>query len=132
MFNRQGTRLLSMEYQQPPLVLDVPSMDQMGSETGSVRFATPGFSRSLLTLRNKCFAGQDDELVVAPDEQDHCLHVWSLPDIQGRNQTVNQSLSILRGHKKVVACVRYDPCNDVLASAGVEKTIKLWTSNAHQ
>ena len=93
MFNRQGTRLLSMEYQQPPLVLDVPSGLQMGSETGKVRFTAQGFSRSLLTLRNKCFAGQDDELVVAPDEQDHCLHVWSLPEIQGRNQTVSQSLT---------------------------------------
>ena len=132
MFNRQGTRLLSMEYQQPPLVLDVPSMDQMSGETGTVRFTAQEFSGSKFPLRSMCFAGQDDAMVVAPDEQDHGLYIWSLPDSKGSNQAVNESFNILRGHTALVACVRYDPCNDVLASAGAEKVIKLWSPVAQK
>ena len=72
-----------------------------------------------------CFAGEYDELVVAASE-DHSLHVWSLPESQGRDVTINQSLIALLGHTNKVYTVRYDHNNDVLASAGYEKIIKLW------
>ena len=72
-----------------------------------------------------CFAGQDDELVVAASE-DHSLHVWSLPDSQGRDTTINQSIFALRGHTEEVYSIRYDHNNDVLASAGADKITKLW------
>ena len=75
-----------------------------------------------------CFAGQDDELVVAASK-DHSLHVWSLPESQGRDVTVNQSAIALRGHTDVLT-VRYDHNNDVLASGGYEEIIKLWSAIA--
>ena len=73
-----------------------------------------------------CFAGEYDELVVATSE-DHSLHVWSLPDSEGRDVTVEQSAIALRGHTAGVSDVRYDHNNDVLASAGREKIIKIWS-----
>ena len=97
----------------------------MGGAVGKVRLSSQGFSLPGVGLNALCFAGQDHELVVAASE-DHSLHVWSLPDSQGRDTTVNQSLIALRGHTNKVYTVRYDHNNDVLASAGYEKIIKLW------
>ena len=74
-----------------------------------------------------CFAGRDDELVVAASE-DHSLHVWLLRDSQVRDVAVNQSLIALRGHTAPVYIVRYDHNNDVVASAGTEKIVKLWSA----
>lgn len=75
-FNRQGTRLLSMETKQPPVVWDVPQEDKMGGIVGKVRLTTSGFSPPDVGRNTMCFAGKDDELVVAALE-DHNLHVGS-------------------------------------------------------
>ena len=124
-FNRRVNRLLYGKAKQPPIVFDVPSEEQMGC-VGKVRLTSPGFSLPGVGFNTMCFAGQDHELVVAASE-DHSLHVWSLPDSQGRDTTVNQSLIALRGHTTSVFSVRYDHNNDVLASSGLEKIIKLWS-----
>ena len=72
-----------------------------------------------------CFAGKDSDLVVSASTG-HMLFVWSL----GHEISVKQSLLALLGHTQTVLVVQYDPCNDVLGSAGQEKIIKLWTSVA--
>ena len=123
-FNRRGTQLLYGIDKQPPIVFDVPSEEQMGG--GKMRLSSEGFSLPDFGWNTMCFAGKDDELVVAASE-DQSLHVWSLLDSQGRDITINQSLIALRGHKGPVYCVRYDHNNDVLASAGDEKIIKMWS-----
>ena len=128
-FNRQGTRLLYGKVNQPPAIFDVTSEEQKDGATGKVRLSSPGFSLSYVGWNTLCFAGKDDELVAAASE-DHSLHVWSLPDSQGRDVTINQSLVALRGHTAPVYTVRYVLNNDVLASAGAEKIIKLWNSIA--
>ena len=123
MFNRRGTRLLYGLSKQPPVVFDVPLEEQMDGATGKVRLISPQFSLPDAGINTLCFAGKEDELVVAASE-DHSLHVWSLPDSQGRDITVDQSLIALRGHTARVYTVRYDHNNDILASAGYEKIIK--------
>ena len=124
-FNRRGTRLLYGIGKQPLVVFDVPTEEQMGGAPGKVRLTSQGFSLPDIGWNTLCFAGEDDELVVAASK-DHSLHVWSLPDSQGRDVTINQSLIALRGHKGPVFSIRYDHNNDVLASGGREKIIKLW------
>ena len=125
-FNRRGTRLLYGVTKQPPVVFDVPSEEQKDGATGKVRLSSQGFSLPGGGSNTICFAGKDDELVVAASK-DHSLHVWSLPDSQGRDMTINQSLIALRGNNDEVYSVRYDHNNDVLASAGAKKIIKLWS-----
>ena len=125
-FNRQGTRLLYGKVKQPPIVFDVPSEEQKDGATGKVRLSSSGFSLPDFGWNTLCFAGEDDELVVAASK-DHSLHVWSLPDSQGRDTTINQSIFALRGHTEEVYSIRYDHNNDVLASGGREKIIKLWS-----
>ena len=128
-FNRRGTRLLYGVSKQPPVVFDVPSEEQMGGAPGTVGLSSQGFYLPDFGFNTMCFAGQEDELVVAASE-DHSLHVWSLPDSQGRDTTINQSAIALRGHTAPVLTVRYDHNNDVLASASAQKIIKLWSSVA--
>ena len=99
----------------------------MSGAPGKMRLSSQGFSLPAAGWNTICFAGRDDELVVAASE-DHSLHIWSLLDNQGRDTTINQSLTALRGHTARVYTVRYDHNNDVLASAGAEKVIKLWSA----
>ena len=124
-FNRQGTRLLYGLSEQPPVVFDVPLEEQMDGATGKVRLSSHGFSLPDAGINTLCFAGKEDEVVAAASE-DNSLHVWSLPESQGRDMTINQSIFALRGHTGDVYTVCYDHNNDVLASGGREKTIKLW------
>ena len=113
-------------------VVDIPSLTSGGAAAGgqvrlaSPRYSIPGFGRNKF-----CFAGRDDELVVSIST-DNNLHVWSLPEGEGYDISVNKSLLKLRGHTQPVYAVQYDHCNDVLASAGQENVIKLWTPVAQQ
>ena len=85
-------------------------------------FKVPGNGRNTC-----CFAGENDELVVSASK-DNSLYLWSLPDERvDDDQVVNESVATLRGHSGGVYCIRYHHLNSVLASAGSEKVIKLWT-----
>ena len=95
---------------------------------GKVQFSAPGYGVSDCGRNINCFAGKDDELVVAASA-DHGLYIWSLPSDQkvAGDQINNQPLVVLQGHKDSIFSVRFNQRSDTLASAGVERTIKLWT-----
>ena len=82
-FNRRGTRLLYGLSTQPLVVFFWcsirPSEEQMDGAVGKVRLTSQGFSLPSDGWNTMCFAGKDDELVVAAS-QDRSLHVWSLLD----------------------------------------------------
>ncbi len=131
MFNRQVTRLLGRRIEDPcVLVTDVPvSSSGAGGGAaagGRVRLSAQGFSPPTASRYTYCFAGRDDDLVVSVSG-DNNLYIWLLPESQGNDISVKESLLTLHGHTDLVLAVRYDPCNDALASAVVEKIIKLWT-----
>ena len=111
------------------VVFDVSSGEQLDGAPRKVRLSSQGFSLPDAGRNMFCFAGKDDEQVAAAS-MDNSLHVWSLPDSQGRDITVDQSLIALRGHTARVYTVRYDHNNDILASAGADQTIKLWSTVA--
>ena len=121
-FNRNGTRLHCGEVKRSPVVYDVSTEQQTN---GKVRFSAKGYSISDKGRNLHCFAGQDDELVVSASN-DHNLYVWSLPRELGREQVVNQSVAVLRGHENNVLAVRYNSRTSTLASADFGGTIRLW------
>ena len=128
MFNRQGTRLLGGKINDPFVVVtDVPTFTGGAAAvaTGHINPSAQGFFVPTIGRNTLCFAGRDDDMVVSASG-DNKLYIWSLPDSQGNEISANQSLLELRGHTGSVYAVRFDPCNDVLASAGDEKIIKLW------
>ena len=112
-----------------PFVYNVPI--GRGAVNGKVQFTAPGYNVPGNGKDIHCFAGQDDELVVAASA-DHGLYIWSLPNDQMVRQIVDQPLVVLRGHKDKIFTVRFNNRSDTLASAGVERIIKLWTPIAQQ
>ena len=75
-----------------------------------------------------CFAGRDDELVVSSESADYNLSIWSLPaDRQVADLMVDEPLVVLKGHTGPISSVCYNHWSDMLASAGNEGIIKLWT-----
>ena len=118
-----------------PVVYNVPTDGQNipGAKRGKTQFTAQGCFTSNFGRNPSCFAGQEDELVVAASA-DHGLFIWSLPtdqQLEG-DQIVDQSLVALRGHKDNIYSVRYNRQSDTLASAGAEKVIKLWTPIAQR
>ena len=128
-FNRQGTRFLCREDSQLPTVYQVPTSQQMtGGVNRKMQFSAPDYASPQVGRNLNCFAGKDDELVVAASA-DHGLFVWSLPTDQkvAGDQVIDQPLVVLRGHKDDIYAVGYNRQRDTLASAGQEGVIKLWT-----
>ena len=116
---------------EPLSVVDVSSLTGGGDcgdcAVGIVRNSSQGYSVPEFGINKFCFAGKYDDLIVSASPGNN-LYVWALPDSHQENDiSVTQSLLELRGHTDLVLAVRYDPCNNVLASAGVDETIKLWT-----
>ena len=78
-----------------------------------------------------CFAGKDDELVVAINKYTHEIVVWSVPDVKGE-WTADPPLFVLPGHEhkdfESIDKIRYSPANCILAScASSDEKIKFWT-----
>ena len=137
-FNQRGTRLLCHEFGHLsfPKVYDVATSQQMASNgvesSRRVEFSAPGYATPYGGRNNFCFAGQDDELVVAASFYTN-LFVWSLPFDQelSEYQVIDQPLVALEGHEDQIYSVRYNRQRDTLASAGEEKVITLWTPIDH-
>ena len=129
--------MLCRESNKLPVIYNVPNGQLMGSSTNGraekVQFSSEGYSTPSAGTSNICFAGKNDELVVAASAN-HNLYVWSLHNDQemAGDQVVDQSAVVLKGHKSKIFSVRYNHNIDTLASAGKEKIIKLWTPIVQQ
>ena len=136
-FDSKGTRLLCREGKSHGLlqvVLNkVPSDKQQPRpvQVETTELQSPGYSVPLMGLSICCFAGEEDELVVAPSSVDHSLHIWSVCDEPNGKRTIDQSLLPLSGHQKALNNLRYSKAISTLASCGGESVIKLWTPNGN-
>ena len=132
--NRQGTRIFGGKNKGPLTIIDIPYFTTAGTAaatTGQFHLSAQGHFVPSFDRNTFCFAGRYDDLV-ASASADYNLYVWPLPEGQGNEITVNQSLLELRGHAALVLAAQYDHCHDVLASAEIDKMIKLWTPLAQQ
>ena len=134
-FNGEGSRLLCSPYSNLPVIYNVPTEQQQqqkpapaDSVTGMVELTAPGYSVAKSEHSSNCFAGDDDELVVA-SSSDHRLFIWSVPDGRG-DRTIDQSLLSLTGHQHEIHAVRYCKSTSTLASGDNAGVIKLWTSSS--
>ena len=123
-FNRQGTRLLCRESLRLPTVYNVPQA--ANNISGKVQFSAPDYVTPTTGRDIHCFAGPEDELVVAASA-DYGLYVWSFPTDHLSDLIVDQSLVVLKGHKDQICSVCYNRQSDTWASAGAGKIIMLWT-----
>ena len=126
-FNALGTRLLCSRIESQLTVYDLPTLlHESFLGTGQTALKDSEFTKEDVGYDSFCFAGLDDELVISGSD-DHNLHIWSLPDANGQDCTVNRSLRILRGHEDSIHCVRSSPDRSSLISCADDGVIKLWT-----
>ena len=129
-FNGRGTRLLCLESNYPPVLYDIAAKRQMEIGHGRMQLVMPEeFNRPLL-MDSACFAGQNDELVVAGSE-DSGIYVWTIPEgpiIPPLTEDGgNEPLVVLRGHRSIVNQVRFNGHFGALASCSNDREIKFWT-----
>ena len=110
-------------------VYDLPTYGHQSpaAGTGKIVLKDSDFDNEGVGYDAFCFAGVEDDLVIAGSEGNQ-LFIWYLPvTIKGQDCTVNQSLSVVAGHKKTVRCVRSNVDKSSLISCGDEGVVKIWT-----
>lgn len=131
-FNGDGSLLLTLRRRQAPALyrLDAPHP--------VARFDHWGYYNSC-TMKSCCFAGHRDEFILSGSD-DFKLYSWKLPKevTSGQRVTssrgvpsctwVRQAHLVLSDHRSIVNQVRFNRASMVLASSGVEKIIKLWST----
>ncbi|XP_018328592.1 DDB1- and CUL4-associated factor 5 isoform X2 [Agrilus planipennis] len=116
-FNGSGSRLLALRRRLPPVLY---ATDR---ESAICQFYHPQYYNSC-TMKTCCFAGQDDEYVLSGSD-DFNLYMWRVPQ---DDSEWGPSHLVLRGHRSIVNQVRYNRHNSLIASSGVEKMVKLWST----
>lgn len=121
-FNSTGTHILALRRRLPPVMYDVTSGHS------AAEFDHPEYYNSC-TMKSCCFAGDRDQYVLSGSD-DFKLYVWKIPDnLSPRKRAlVNKAHFVLRGHRSIVNQVRYNNSYAILASSGVEKIVKIWSS----
>lgn len=121
-FNATGTQILALRRRLPPVLYDVASGHT------AVEFDHPEYYNSC-TMKSCCFAGERDQYVLSGSD-DFKLYIWKIPDNlpSKKRVLVNKAHFVLRGHRSIVNQVRYNNAYGILASSGVEKIVKIWSS----
>ncbi|KAF5292282.1 hypothetical protein FQA39_LY03316 [Lamprigera yunnana] len=116
-FNSTGSRLLALRRRLPPVLYATQS------QSAICQFYHPQYYNSC-TMKTCCFAGDNDEYVLSGSD-DFNLYMWRVPK---DNSEWGMSHLVLRGHRSIVNQVRYNKHNNLIASSGVEKMVKLWST----
>ena len=131
-FDRKGTRLLCTEsfsqlHGYFPVVYSVPNEQQQLDNVGNVQLSANNLKDNLVC----CFAGEDDELVVAASAPTTYnwrttrpnLHIFSVPETEG-DRTIDEPLATLSGHNQSIKSIHYS--TSTLVSCDNGGVIKLW------
>ncbi|XP_037945815.1 DDB1- and CUL4-associated factor 5-like [Teleopsis dalmanni] len=120
-FNYNGTLVLSLSRRLPPILYN------KNSPIPVCTFYSKTYYNSC-TMKSCTFAGTDDELIMSGSD-DFNLYAWRLTDIdvEGVNQWVENPQMVLYGHRSIVNQVRYNREKCLIASSGVDKSIKIWS-----
>jgi len=119
-FNYSGSRLLCLRRKENPIVYELHHQENKGIE-----LADEGYINSC-TMKSCTFAGSGDEFAISGSD-DYNIYVWKMPS--DNFDTTVQAHMILKGHRSIVNHIRYNPLTCCLASSGVEKVIKFWSSS---
>jgi len=117
-FNNKGTKIIGLRRRLPPVLFDIENPVHV------CEFDHPQYYNSC-TMKSCCFGGPDDNFVFSGSD-DFNLYVWKVPEDE-QTYWVDRAHVVLKGHRSIVNQVRYNPHNQLVASSGVEKVIKLWS-----
>lgn len=120
-FNSTGTHVLALRRRLPPVLYAVQSPEPVAE------FYHQDYYNSC-TMKSCSFAGQNDEYVLSGSD-DFNIYAWKIPDGGGGSElAVEPPHLILYGHRSIVNQVRYNRHYCTIASSGVEKIIKVWST----
>lgn len=129
-FNKKGSRLLCRPEADVPTIYNISPEQQERHQTNHrvtnrVLLTATDYSTAKNGRSNVCFAGAEDELVVASSSTNN-LFVWTVSDTR-IDGIIDNPLLILSGHQRPIHQVRY--CKSLLTLASADKggLIKLWT-----
>ncbi|XP_039249234.2 DDB1- and CUL4-associated factor 5-like [Styela clava] len=120
-FNKTGNQLLCLRRRQCLALYNI-------SDSKSIaEFDCDGYS-NYCTMKSCCFAGDKDQYIVSGSD-DFGVYMWKLPgEYEGKRQHVGNAFKVLRGHRSIVNQVRFNRHSNLLVSCGVEKMVKLWST----
>ncbi|KAI4466878.1 wd repeat domain-containing family [Holotrichia oblita] len=116
-FNTSGSHVLALRRRLPPVLYATQNCNAL------CQFYHPQYYNSC-TMKTCCFAGDEDEYVLSGSD-DFNLYMWSIPEDESE---WGKSHIVLHGHRSIVNQVRYNKNNNLIASSGVEKMVKLWST----
>ncbi|RZF44998.1 hypothetical protein LSTR_LSTR001959 [Laodelphax striatellus] len=112
-----GCRLVALRRRLPPVLYALHSAAHVA------QFDHPGYFNSC-TMKSCCFAGLNDQYVLSGSD-DFNLYMWKVPAGDQKGVWVPSAHLVLVGHRSIVNQVRFCPENNLIASSGVEKIIKI-------
>ncbi|XP_066154685.1 DDB1- and CUL4-associated factor 5 [Euwallacea fornicatus] len=116
-FDSTGKKVLALRRRLPPVLYNTQC------EGSICQFYHPQYYNSC-TMKTCSFAGENDEYVLSGSD-DFNLYMWRVPEDEEEWGDLHV---VMKGHRSIVNQVRYNKHNNLIASSGVEKMIKLWST----
>lgn len=116
-FDSSGKKVLALRRRLPPVLYNTQS------EQSICQFYHPAYYNSC-TMKTCSFAGDNDEYILSGSD-DFNLYMWGIPE---DGDEWGMAHMVMKGHRSIVNQVRYNKHNNLIASSGVEKMIKLWST----
>ncbi|KAL1513165.1 hypothetical protein ABEB36_002613 [Hypothenemus hampei] len=116
-FDSTGKKVLALRRRLPPVLYNTQN------DHSICQFYHPQYYNSC-TMKTCSFAGESDEYVLSGSD-DFNLYMWKVPE---DGDEWGASHVVLKGHRSIVNQVRFNKHNNLIASSGVEKMIKLWST----
>ena len=127
-YDSKGDRLIFMETDAGPQVIDLASFTSGGENEGKKTLtSTVENDHNWADNGACCFAGANDELVVAASRNRH-LHVWSVPEGRFDRSTIHRQTMHLTFDDQEISGVFYSKHRSTLVSSGGFNHIKTWTA----
>ncbi|XP_063387051.1 DDB1- and CUL4-associated factor 5 [Cydia fagiglandana] len=119
-FNKAGTHVLALRRRLPPVLYALYEQEPRAE------FFHQDYYNSC-TMKSCSFAGEGDKYVLSGSD-DFNLYLWKVPEPGSEDVVVESPHIVLYGHRSIVNQVRFNPQYSLIASSGVEKIIKLWST----
>ncbi|XP_063539342.1 DDB1- and CUL4-associated factor 5 [Cydia strobilella] len=119
-FNKAGTHVLALRRRLPPVLYALYEQEPRAE------FYHQDYYNSC-TMKSCSFAGESDKYVLSGSD-DFNLYLWKVPEPGCEDVVVESPHIVLYGHRSIVNQVRFNPQYSLIASSGVEKIIKLWST----